>query len=373
MPASLRGEMPASLLSRSRFPGRDRHGPAIGSDGHHREVAAVGVPDRPLDEVLRGDAHADLHGRAAGPVDARVEGHQFADVDGFAEDDLVDRQRDRVRAGLAGRTCVGDLVEVLEEQAAVDVAREVRNVGGHQNCHRQTVQVVGPLLPRTLCSFRRARTSVSPRALPCLSRCPEHRAAACYPDQTTCAPLGRPQRPPPPHRQQGVPPPGRRRPHRRASGACSAVEQGVAGGGGLAAHAGCTWWVSGQRDGGVSVPERLADTLRRAARRRAAARPGVASVVPPDHRRLLSSSALRACAVWAPERAEPLRPPRAPSIPLQQGRCPDGVDQVWSTLRYRPGLGRLPLAAGDRRAAQPCTAHVTDSASRSVNGIPPCA
>jgi MmyB-like transcription regulator ligand binding domain len=136
---------------------------------------------------------------------------------------------------------------------------------------------------------------------------------------------------------------------------------------------GCTWWVSGQRDGGVSVPERLADTLRRAARRRAAARPGVASVVPPDHRRLLSSSALRACAVWAPERAEPLRPPRAPSIPLQQGRCPDGVDQVWSTLRYRPGLGRLPLAAGDRRAAQPCTAHVTDSASRSVNGIPPCA
>jgi hypothetical protein len=85
---------------------------------------------------------------AAGPVDAGGEGHQLTDVDGFAEDDLVHRQSDCVGPGLAGCAGVGHLVEVLEQQATVDVPREVGHVRGHQDGHRQPMETVRLVIAR---------------------------------------------------------------------------------------------------------------------------------------------------------------------------------------------------------------------------------
>ena len=141
-PAPGSGVVPPALLGRPGAPGWYRDGPPVGAHGDHREVAAVSVPDDMAQQVLRRHSYPDLHRRTACPVDAGLQRHQFTDVDGFPEDDLVDGERDGVVPRIAGCAGVRDLVEVLQQKTAVDVAGEVRHIRGHQDGHRQAVQTV---------------------------------------------------------------------------------------------------------------------------------------------------------------------------------------------------------------------------------------
>jgi DNA-binding CsgD family transcriptional regulator len=145
-PAPGSGIVPPVLLGRPGAPGWYRDRPPVGAHRNHREVAAVGVPDDMAQQVLRRHSYPDLHRRTACPVDAGLQRHEFTDVDGLPEDDLVDGERDGVVPRIAGRAGIRDLVEVLQQKAAVDVAGEVRHIRGHQDGHRQAVQTVAPVV-----------------------------------------------------------------------------------------------------------------------------------------------------------------------------------------------------------------------------------
>ncbi len=82
---------------------------------------------------------ADFHRGAPGVIDAGQEGDQFADVDGLPEHHLVDRQGDDIFAGVAAGAGVGNLVEQLEDGAAVHIAGKVGHVGRHQDGHAELV------------------------------------------------------------------------------------------------------------------------------------------------------------------------------------------------------------------------------------------
>ena len=92
-----------------------------------------------LVDVLGHHLHPDLHRSAPGVVHRGEEGHQFADMDRLAEDHLIHRQGHHVASGVALGAGEGHFVEELEQRAAVDVAGEVRLVGGHEHAHGQLV------------------------------------------------------------------------------------------------------------------------------------------------------------------------------------------------------------------------------------------
>ncbi|MNY19793.1 hypothetical protein D3C86_1532430 [compost metagenome] len=58
-------------------------------------------------------------------------------MDRLTENHLVHRQGHHVTAGITAGAGVGDFVEILEQGSAVNIAREVGHVGGHQYRHRQ--------------------------------------------------------------------------------------------------------------------------------------------------------------------------------------------------------------------------------------------
>ena len=116
---------------------RHGHGLATLIDRDHGEEAAVGMAHRALADVLGHHLDAHLHRGVAGVVDRRQEGHKFTHVHRLTEDHLVDRQGDYIAAGIAAGAGVGHFVEVLEQGAAMYVARKVGHVRGHQDGHAQ--------------------------------------------------------------------------------------------------------------------------------------------------------------------------------------------------------------------------------------------
>src|SRR3712207_2087213 len=81
-------DLPAAPCRRRSTAVRGRHGGTStgrpsGRGRDHREVAAVGVPDHLVDQVLGRHAHPDLHGGASGAVHAGLQGDQLAYVDRF--------------------------------------------------------------------------------------------------------------------------------------------------------------------------------------------------------------------------------------------------------------------------------------------------
>jgi hypothetical protein len=107
--------------------------------GHHREIAAVGMAHDLIADVLGHDLDTDFHRRAAGVVDRREERHQFTHVNRLAEHHLVHRQRHDIAAGVAARARIRDLIEQLEDMAAVHVAGKIGHVGRHQHGHAELV------------------------------------------------------------------------------------------------------------------------------------------------------------------------------------------------------------------------------------------
>ena len=116
--AQLGGLVAADFVRCFGFEWRYRRGFAVVVDGNHGEETAIGVADDLVADAFGEHLDADFHRGVAGVIDRGEEGDQFADVDGLAEHDLIDRQRHDILAG-AG---VGDLVEQLEDGAAVYVA-----------------------------------------------------------------------------------------------------------------------------------------------------------------------------------------------------------------------------------------------------------
>lgn len=106
---------------------------------HHREITAVGVAHDLFADVFGDHLDADLHRGPARVVHGRQKGDQFSDVDRLPEHDLVDGQRDDVVARITAGTGVRDLIQILQNRAAVDVACKIRHVWRHQDCHRQLV------------------------------------------------------------------------------------------------------------------------------------------------------------------------------------------------------------------------------------------
>ncbi len=116
---------------------RNRDGPARIVDGDHREIAGIGVPPRARPDVFRLHPYSDLHRGAAGIVDGRAEGDEFADMDRLLEDHLVHGERHRILLGKARRAGEGHPVEQVQKRAAMHLAAEIRHVRRHQNGHHQ--------------------------------------------------------------------------------------------------------------------------------------------------------------------------------------------------------------------------------------------
>src|SRR5213075_535377 len=68
--------------------------PAILIECHVRDIAGIRVAGLARQHLLGEHLHADFHRRPAGEVHARHRRDEVADVDGLAEIDLVDRNRD---------------------------------------------------------------------------------------------------------------------------------------------------------------------------------------------------------------------------------------------------------------------------------------
>ncbi|MNR12825.1 hypothetical protein D3C85_1292000 [compost metagenome] len=58
-------------------------------------------------------------------------------MDRLAEDHLIHREGHHITAGVTAGAGIGDFIEVFEQGATVDIAREVGHVRGHQYRHRQ--------------------------------------------------------------------------------------------------------------------------------------------------------------------------------------------------------------------------------------------
>ena len=105
--------------------------------GDHREETAVGVAHRALTDIFGNDLDANFHRGVAGVVDRGEEGHQLTDMNRLAENDLVHRQGDHITPRIAAGAGIGDFIEVLEQGSAVNIARKIGHVRGHQDRHRQ--------------------------------------------------------------------------------------------------------------------------------------------------------------------------------------------------------------------------------------------
>ncbi|MNC54720.1 hypothetical protein D3C75_1042150 [compost metagenome] len=92
---------------------------------------------RTLANVFGDHLDADFHRGVAGVVDRGKKGHQLADMYRLAKDHLVDRQGHHITPGIAAGAGIGDFIEVFQQCAAMNVARKVGHVRGHQDGHRQ--------------------------------------------------------------------------------------------------------------------------------------------------------------------------------------------------------------------------------------------
>ncbi|MNI88409.1 hypothetical protein D3C73_1457100 [compost metagenome] len=95
------------------------------------------MPHRAFANVLGHHLDAHLHGGIAGVVDRGQERHQFAHVHRLAENHLIDRQGYHIAAGIAASAGIRHFIEILEQGAAMYVARKVGHVRGHQDGHAQ--------------------------------------------------------------------------------------------------------------------------------------------------------------------------------------------------------------------------------------------
>ena len=104
---------------------------------HHGKKAAVAMANQLVADVLGNHLDADLHGGTAGVVHAGQKGDQLANLDGLEEHHLVDGQSNDIRPGVTAGAGIGDFIQVLQQGAAVHIAREIGFVRRHQNGHAQ--------------------------------------------------------------------------------------------------------------------------------------------------------------------------------------------------------------------------------------------
>ena len=91
---------------------------------------------------FRLDPDADLHRCAAGIIDRRAKGDEFADMDRLAEDDLIDRQGHGIFLREARGAGKGDPIKKIEQRAAMHLAAEIGHVGRHQHDHLEPARVM---------------------------------------------------------------------------------------------------------------------------------------------------------------------------------------------------------------------------------------
>ena len=136
----------AAVLVRLGQDRRDRPRLEVLVDRHVREVGrrdgerllARAVP------ALGDGPDADLHRRAAGPVDLRHDGEQVTHPHRDDEDHLVQRRGDRSATGVPGGGDAGDGVDQLHHDAAMDGAEQVGVRRGHDLRQRGPGRRGGP-------------------------------------------------------------------------------------------------------------------------------------------------------------------------------------------------------------------------------------
>ena len=116
------------------FQDQRRHGGlvALGGFGDHGEIAGVGVFGDAGLHVLGDDADAHHQRGAAHVVHRRNHRNQFADFRRGQKMHVVHRYGDAVVAGVLAGAYVGDLIHQRQQNAAMDLATEVRVGGNHQ-------------------------------------------------------------------------------------------------------------------------------------------------------------------------------------------------------------------------------------------------
>jgi hypothetical protein len=135
LPTLLGLDATALVLAAMGLQGRHRSRLAVIVHGNHGKETAVGMTYRTFTDIFRDHLDPHFHGRVAGVVDRGQERDQFAHMDRLAKNHLIDREGHYVPAGIPAGTCIGNLVKVLEQGAAMDIAREVGHVRGHQDGH----------------------------------------------------------------------------------------------------------------------------------------------------------------------------------------------------------------------------------------------